>query len=86
MIYVSNEREVLKMKKVKESVQELYQEKVVTEFHMSLKEGSTIEEAFNNASILARGISNGGTYLGYEYDYVKCIELLSTAMMNIGDE
>lgn len=47
MIYVSNEREVLKMKKVKESVQELYQEKVVTEFHMSLKEGSTIEEAFN---------------------------------------
>lgn len=48
MIYVSNEREVLKMKKVKESVQE----KVVTEFHMSLKEGSTIEEAFNNASIL----------------------------------
>ena len=52
MIYVSNEREVLKMKKVKESVQE----KVVTEFHMSLKEGSTIEEAFNNASILARGI------------------------------
>lgn len=54
------------MKKVKESVQELYQEKVVTEFHMSLKEGTTIEEAFNNASILARGISNGGTYLGYE--------------------
>lgn len=50
MIYVSNEREVLKMKKVKESVQELYQEKVVTEFHMSIKEGSTIEEAFNNAS------------------------------------
>ena len=47
MIYVSNEREVLKMKKV--------------------KEGSTIEEAFNNASILARGNSNGGTYLGYEY-------------------
>lgn len=59
----------------------MYQEKVVTEFHMSLK-----EEAFNNASILARGISNGGTYLGYEYDYVKCIEFLSTAMMNIGDE
>ena len=56
MIYVLNEREVLKMKKVKESVQELYQEKVVAEFHMSLKEGSTIEEAFNNASILARGI------------------------------
>ena len=74
------------MKKVKESVQELYQKKVVTEFHMSLKEGYTIEEAFNNASILARGISNGGTYLGYEYDYVKCIEFLLTAMMNIGDE
>ena len=74
------------MKKVKESVQELYQEKVVTEFQMSLKEWSTIEEAFNNASIHARGISNGGTYLGYEYDYVKCIEFLSTAMMNIGDE
>ena len=54
MIYVSNEREVLKMKKVKESVQELYQEKVVTEFHMSLKEGSTTEEAFNNASIPAK--------------------------------
>lgn len=53
---------------------------------MSLKEGSTIEEAFNNASILARGISNGGTYLGYEYDYVKCIEFLTTAMMDIGDE
>ena len=48
MIYVSNEREVLKMKKVKESVQE----KVVTEFHKSH------EEAINNASILARGISN----------------------------
>ena len=74
------------MKKVKESVQELYQEKVVTEFLMSLKEGYTIEEAFNNALILARGISNGGTYLGYEYDYVKCIEFLSTAMLNIGDE
>lgn len=86
MIYVSNEREVLKMKKVKESVQELYQKKVVAEFYMSLKEGSTIEEAFNNASILARGISNGGTYLGYEYNYVKCIEFLSTAMMNTGDE
>lgn len=28
-------------------------------------------ESFNNASILARGISNGGTYLSYEYDYVK---------------
>lgn len=80
MIYVSNEREVLKMEKVKESVQELYQKKVVTEFHMSLK------ESFNNASILARGISNGGTYLGYEYNYVKCIEFLSTAMMNKGDE
>lgn len=53
---------------------------------MSLKEGSTIEESINNASILARGISNGGTYLGYEYDYVKCIEFLSTAMKNIGDE
>lgn len=33
------------MKKIKKSVQELYQEKAVTEFHMSLKEGSTIEEA-----------------------------------------
>lgn len=33
-----------------------------------------MKKAFNNASILARGISNGGTYLGYEYDYVKCIE------------
>lgn len=74
------------MKKVKESVQELYQKKVVTEFHMSLKEGFTIEESFNNASILARGISNGGTYLGYEYDYVKSIEFLSTAMMNKGEE
>lgn len=51
------------MKKVKELVQELYQEKVLTEFHMSLKEGSTNEEAFNNALILARGISNGVTYL-----------------------
>ena len=61
------------MKKVKESVQELYQEKVVTEFHMSLKEGSTTEEAFNNASIPAKGISNGGTYLGYEYDYVNAL-------------
>ncbi len=29
-------------------------EKVVTEFHMSLKEGSTIEEAFNNASSFYR--------------------------------
>ena len=38
---------------------------------MGLKEGSTIEEAFNNASILARGISNGGAYLGYGYGYVK---------------
>ena len=74
------------MKKDKESEQELYQEKVVTEFHMRLKEGSTIGEAFNNASILARGISKGGRYLGYEYDYVKCNEFLSTAMMNIGDE
>jgi hypothetical protein len=53
MISVSNEREVLKMKKVKESVQE------------------KVLESFNNASILARGISNGGTYLSYEYDYVK---------------
>ena len=74
------------MKKVKESEQELYQQKVVTEFHMSLKEGSTIEESFNNASKLARGISNGGTYLGYEYDYVKSIEYLSTAKKNKGDE
>ena len=32
------------MKKVKESVQELYQEKVVTEFHMSLKEGSLLKK------------------------------------------
>lgn len=53
---------------------------------MSIKEGATIEEAFNKATILARGISDGGTYLGYEYDYVKCIEFLLTAMMNIGDE
>lgn len=74
------------MKKVKESVQELYQERVVIEFHMSLKGGYTIEEAFNNAAIYARGVSDGGTYLGYDYNYVKCIEFLSTAMMNIGDE
>lgn len=74
------------MEKVKESVQELYQKKVVTEFLMSVKEGTDIEEAFNKASILARGISNGGTYLGYEYDYVKCIGFLTTAMKNIGDE
>lgn len=52
---------------------------------MGLKEGSAIEEAFNNASILARGISDGGTYLGYEYDYVKCIGFLSDAKMDIGD-
>lgn len=53
----------------------------VTEFHMGLK------EAFNNASILARGISDGGAYLGYGYGYgyVKCIGFLSTAMMGIGD-
>lgn len=37
------------MKKEKESVQEMYQKKVETEIHMSLKEGTTIEEAINNA-------------------------------------
>lgn len=37
------------MKKVKERVQELYQGKVVAEFHMGLKEGTANEEAFNNA-------------------------------------
>ena len=42
------------MKKVKESVQELYQDKVVREFYISLKAGSSIEEAFNEATILAR--------------------------------
>lgn len=65
------------MTKVKESVQKLYEDKVVREFLMSLEEGSTIEESFNDAVLLARGISDGGAYLGYDYDFCKCIEVLA---------
>jgi hypothetical protein len=71
------------MTKVKESVQELYHNKVVREFHSSLEEGFTLEEAFNNATLLARGISDGGSYLGYDYDFVKCIEVLTNEMEGV---
>ena len=66
------------MKNVKESVQELYQDKVVREFYDSIKEGSNADEAYNDAVIFARGISDGGAYVGFNYDFVKCISVLSS--------
>lgn len=65
------------MKVVTRGVQDLYQNKVIDEFYSSINRGLTIDEAFTRAVILARGISYGGSCIGFEYNYDRCVKALT---------
>ena len=64
------------MKVVTGVVQELYQRKVADEFRWALSKGLSIDNAYVEAVVMARGISYGGSCLGFEYDFDKCIKSL----------
>lgn len=64
------------MKVVTGDVQELYQRKVADEFRWALSKGLSIDNAYVEAVVMARGISYGGSCLGFEYDFDKCIKSL----------
>ena len=64
------------MKVVTGDVQDLYQRKVADEFRWALSKGSSIDNAYVEAVVMARGISYGGSCLGFEYDFEKCIKSL----------
>lgn len=60
------------MKVVTGDVQELYQRKVADEFRWALSKGLSIDKAYVEAVVMARGISYGGSCLGFD----KCIKSL----------
>lgn len=64
------------MKVVTGDVQELYQRKVADEFRWALSKGLSIDNAYVEAVVMARGISYGVSCLGFEYDFDKCIKSL----------
>lgn len=64
------------MKVVTGDVQELYQRKVADEFRWTLSKGLSIDKAYVEAVVMARGISYGGSCLGFEQDFDKCIKSL----------
>lgn len=64
------------MKVVTGVVQELYQRKVADEFRWALSKVLSIDKAYVEAVVMARGISYGGSCLGFEYDFDKCIKSL----------
>ena len=64
------------MKVVTGVVQELYQRKVADEFRCALSKGLSIDKAYVEAVVMARGISYGGSCLSIEYDFDKCIKSL----------
>lgn len=43
---------------------------------MALSKGLSIDKAYVEAVVMARGISYGGSCLGFEYDFDKCIKSL----------
>lgn len=64
------------MKVVTRDVQDLYERKVVEEFRWALRKGLSIDNSYVEAIVMARGISYGGSCLGFEYDFDKCIKSL----------
>ena len=52
------------MKVVTGDAQELYQRKVADEFRWALSKGLSIDKAYVEAVVMARGISYGGSCLG----------------------
>ena len=60
------------MKVVTGVVQELYQRKVADEFRWALSKGLSIDKAYVEAVVMAYG----GSCLGFEYDFDKCIKSL----------
>ena len=61
------------MKVVTGDVQELYQRKVADEFRWALSKGLSIDKAYVEAVVMARGISYGGSCLGFEYDLINVL-------------
>lgn len=64
------------MKVVTRDVQDLYERKVVEEFRWALSKELSIDNSYVEAVVMARGISYGGSCLGFEYDFYKCIKEL----------
>lgn len=64
------------MKVVTRDVQDLYERKVVEEFRWALSKGLSIDNSYVEAVVMARGISYGGSCLGFEYNFDKCIKEL----------
>ena len=64
------------MKIVTGDVQELYQRKVSDEFRWSLSKGLSIDNVYVEAVVMVRGIAYGGSCLGFEYDFDKCLKSL----------
>lgn len=60
------------MKKVTNTQQMLFEEKVIEEYYLELSLDNNYELAYERAMRTARGIYVGGTYLGYEYDFSSC--------------
>lgn len=63
------------MKFVTREVQDLYQSKVVEEFRWELSKGLSIDNSYVEAVVMERGISYGGSCLGFD----KCIKALDIA-------
>ena len=43
---------------------------------MGVSKGLSIDNSYVEAVVMARGISYGGSCLGFEYDFDKCIKAL----------
>lgn len=57
------------MKKVNDIVQMAYEDTVIREYNDTLANTGDCEQALHDALLIADGISSGGAYLGYEYDF-----------------
>lgn len=73
------------MKFVTRDVQDLYERKVVEEFRWALSKGLSIDNSYVEVIVMARGISYGGSCLGFEYDFDKCIKALDNVYDRINE-
>lgn len=51
-------------------------EKLWRNLDMALNKGLSIDNSYVDAIVMAHGISYGGSCLGFEYDFDKCIKAL----------